>query len=306
MLAVTLLLAGCPMAGETGRITNPVGDVGKFVVDGDEIFVVEAGGMKAIAANGGGQRVVFAKLPDNAHVRDVGPRGEFFVFTDADTNLYLGNPATGRLTRIRELDDRTGEVAVSPDGRTVAVVRHADYRTPQATWGASEDDAVYLVDSASFVVQRVPPRSRGWVTRLEWARDGKRLRLGVWEGGTQVLDLESGTRMAAESVPFTAFPRGPVEARECPETGGKLRFAAGDLVLDTPAGASKTVVAREGYEEGLDSDGGAFHSVFFTRSCRAVVFDYQQALWVADIATGVVGRLTSGWNAFPDPSLWAR
>jgi hypothetical protein len=126
-------------------------------------------------------------------------------------------------------------------------------------------------------------------------------------GEAQLVNVASGTRIRpAPAASSDLFPIGPPAARTCPETGALIEVTPGGLVVKERDGRQTTAVVRNGYDPGLDSDGGGFHTVFFSRSCRSIVYDFQESLWVADLASGLVARLAPGWQAFPDPNLWPR
>jgi hypothetical protein len=302
LLALSAVLAGCPEPGETGWIANKTGDLGDFAGDDDLIFIVGPG-ISAIDLEGAGQRTIFNR---DVSVYDVAANGDFFVLGDHDTNLFVGDRRSGVSTQIPALNGRTQTAVISPDGRTVAASRHADFRQPQDTWSSSEDDTVYLIDTSTLSVAQIPPSTAGLVTRLQWTRDGQGLWIYSMAGKVQLVNVASGARIPLLGASADPFPIGPPVARTCPETGTIIEVTPGGLVLKQRDGQQTTVVIRNGFDPGVDSDGGAFHTVFFSRSCRSIVYDFQRSLWVADLASGLVARLAPGWQAFPDPTLWPR
>ena len=257
-----------PEAGEARQVARRGGDVGDVVVardSGDIVFTassmpgaetVEEDEKRRQARKDAG---VTAILHEGHPVRywdhDLGP---------TESHVLFSGPAPvgdGRLTSVRDLTPTTlgavGEsLAVSPDGRTVAVSWRVD--EPRAT----HRGALALLDTATGERRSVDPEGQ-YLSDPAFSPDGRALvylqeTLGDWDNASrrmlQYLDLGTGETRAllpadtrlwpsssvfspdGESVYFTAD-----EAGHAPVF--RLTLATGDLVRLTASGAHTDLVA---------------------------------------------------------------
>src|SRR4029079_11183463 len=101
----------------------------------------------------------------------------------------------------------------------IAVTRHADFSQPQARWGESEDDAVYLVDPRTLAVDVIPKTRDELVTGLVWTADGSALVLGMFHHDRVRLDLATRTRTVTHYEPPIVRGAG---TRTCERAGERL------------------------------------------------------------------------------------
>jgi len=291
---VLLAALGCGSSAP-GKLINEQKDPAAFVTEQQALVMIPAeGGLVRMNLDGSGREVL---APPGYGIEAMTLDGRMFVLGDKDTNLYvLDATAPQRAPRqVHALDRRAGPVALRPDGGLIAVARHADFGQPQARWGESEDDAVYLVDPHTLAVDVIPPARKELVTGLAWTPDGSALVLGMFNNDEVRLELATRTRTVVHDEP--PFVRG-AGTRTCARTGERVerRGGQGDDGVDivSRAGQTRRLIIIEGRTRGFHDYLGTVNDAVFTPSCRYVVFEFLRAVWVADVATGVVGKLAEG------------
>jgi len=290
-LLAALAALGC--GGSPGRLTNERKDPSAFVTEKQPLLVATPSGLVRIALNGS-QREAIA--PAGYHLEALTADGKMLALGDSDTNLYiLDATVPDRVPRrVPELDRRTGPVAIKPDGSVVATTKHADFDTPQRTWGRTEDDTVYLVDTRTLAVTVIPKTRDELVTGLRWEPDGSALVLAMFNFEEVRLDLATRARAVVKTTPEPFPERG---SRTCDRTGEKLEPRRGgdegfDIVART--GAARRLIVIEGRSRGFHDYLSTVREPVFTPSCRYVVFGFGDSVWVADAATGTVGNIAVG------------
>jgi len=300
-LPLSLLLAAC--GGSPGRMTNPRREPASFVTERQGLLVVTPAGLTRVQLDGSGAEALF---PPGYNLLAMTADASVVVLGDKDTNLFLRAAGASQVRRVPELDRRVGAVALSPDGARVAVARHADFSQPQALWPKSEDDAIWLVDTRSLAVEVVPKSRDELVTSLAWERDGRGLVLGMFGSGTVRLDLASRRRAKLEAWPAnTLLP--PTGSPTCARTGARLELRGfrGDEGIDLreASGATRRLVTVVGRKRGFHDYQPTVRGPVFTESCRYALFEFGPAVWVVEVATGVVGQVVMGNGPQPLRSL---
>jgi len=285
---VVFVMAAC--GGSPGKLTNSRKPIADFVTDKDPMLVdTGGGGLVRIRLDGSDRQPV---APSKYHLVARTPDGRVFALEDSETNLYIVDSSSSTPRRVPEFDQRTGEAALRPDGAVLAVTKHADFSQPQARWHESEDDTVYLVDTRTLAIDVIPKSRFELVTRLMWAPDGTSLYQGMFGFDTLQLDLATRSRTKVEWPVNVA-----TAARErCGGSHIEMRGWKGDQGFDVvdAKGNARHVVTIEGRSRGFHDYIATIDSAAFTRSCKYVVFTYQQSVWVAEVATGTVGHVISG------------
>ncbi|HSD88979.1 MAG TPA: hypothetical protein VLB44_15735 [Kofleriaceae bacterium] len=285
---LVVVMAAC--GGSSGKLTNPHKPLADFVTDKDPMLVDTGGGGLVRIRLDGSERQPIA--PAKYHLIAKTSDGGVLAFEDSDTNLYILDRSSTTPRRVPELDHRTGEAALRPDGAVLAATKHADFSQPQSQWHDTEDDTVYLVDTKTLAVDVIPKARFELVTRLMWAPDGRSIYQGMFGFDTLQLDLATRTRTKVEWPANFA-----VQARDrCGGAHIEMRGWKGDQGFDVvdAKGSSRHVVTIEGRSRGFHDYLATIDSAAFTRSCKYIVFTYEHSVWVADVATGTVGHLISG------------
>ena len=262
-----------------------------FVKEHQLILVAGAGGITRIAIDGSAKdRVASGRYHHLSSTAD----GRTLAVGDSDTNIFLVVPADSSPRRVSQLDGRAGAAALSPDGKRLAVARHADFTLPQAQWSTTEDDAIYLVDTETMALDVIPATREELVTGIRWSADGA-LILSMMNFGTVRLDL--ATRMRTE-IPREVPPEVAVTSGGTRCTNGDMIALAGhrgDDGIDVITSKGTTrVVKIEGRSRGFHDYQATISDAVFSASCRFIVFEMNNAVWVADRESGNVGHLIDG------------
>jgi hypothetical protein len=294
-----LALATCACcAGAPGTIAGSSADT-SFVKSDARLWVrTPDGATLEIGLDGSAPTdVVGPKL----YVLDLSDDAAILVLGNSDTDLFLKRG--GETRQVDALRGRTGSSALSPDGRTLAVVRHADFDRPQSQW--KDDDALYLVDVETGDVQIIPKSADVMVTNLAWSRDGSTIWLRQFEGA-QAVSFPKGERSAQRVWPAPDTLRArpnhvrPLECDGASIEAAGWRFDEGiDLVrVGEPP---RRIVKIDGRERGFHDYLPTITSPSFTQDCRHIVFVFQATVWVADVASGDLGPVHPGSEAFLRP-----
>lgn len=286
-----LLLFGCSCGGAPGTLVDAGRDV-KFVKEDGVLVGVTPEGIVATTLDGSTTRVLFTNARS---VKDVSADFQVWVANDQDTNMFVGDLATGTWRQVPALDRLFSEAAVSPDGRTIAASRHADFGVDQGP----DEDTIFLVDVASLRVDTIPKASERWPTTIRWAEDGAGLYV-QWahhEGG-EWIELESKRRIAA-SEPLAPLHAPHPTAGACRSTIVHDDFAT-DIQVERELD-DRVVVARiEGRRRGFHDYLSDFGQPVLTPDCGYVMFGWAGGVWLADAnGSGTNGPLlTAGYSLF--------
>jgi len=302
LVAVAIAFAGCPCAGSPGTLLG-VRPNAAFVTEQTELYISAPDGIRRISLDGTRSTKVFAKLPHadvpKVTVVDLSLDHKRWLLSDSDTNLWIGDAATGNTVEIKELHHRMSAAAISPDGKMIAATRHSDY---SGFGNKPNDDAIYLIDIATRKVDVIPAQTHDWPVKIEWSSDGSALWLTMaWEQGFQWVTLADRAR--------TSHPHGnpppvqkplrdnPKQSPVCPQQlvhseDPELR------IVEDPQKPARVLVRIEGRERGFHDHLPDFSHEAMTPSCKYVVFEHAQKIWVSDLS-GVVAPIASGdWLFF--------
>jgi len=278
-VALLCVLVAC--GGSPGKLVNVRRDPATFVHEHQALLVDTAGGLVRINTDGSGREsLVSSRYIELAFT----PDASILALGDSNTNLYVYDGREPR--RVPELDRRTGNVAISPDGSRLAVTRHADFSLPQASWSETEDDAIYLVDTHSLAVEIIPKDRDELVTSMWWDADG--IVLGMFHFDWVRVDPVTKQRTKLPAMPPHGTPPACTDQLV-------LRGWRGDEGIDivTAAGTRRLVVI-DGRSRGFHDYQPTIANETLTASCRYAVFQYRGAIWIADVATTAVGYLIRG------------
>lgn len=290
------LLCSC---GSSGELQNALARP-DFVVEDELIYAKTSSGLTRINLRGEGRAAIFAA---RYSVLDMSQDGAVFVLGDSDTNLYLGNPKTGEVRQIKALNQRTGQARLSPDGKTLAAVRHADFSLPQAEWSKTDDDTIYLIDVATGAVEVIPPSSADWPTALSWSADGEILWLQLFSNKAQRFELKSRTRTEAELPSDGLWPSPIQPPQSCDGMTLNTKGWRGDegLVLERPGQEPTLLVKVTGRKRGFHDYQPTLTPHMFSKGCAAALFSFSQKLWIVDLESKKVAPLLEGGDPFPVP-----
>lgn len=287
VIAVLAVWAAC--GGSPGRIANPRRGVSSFVTERQLILATTPSGLARITLDGSGkERVASGRY---RHLSST-PDGRTLVVGDSDTNIFLVMPEDSSPRRISQLDGRVGAAALSPDGKRLAVARHADFSLPQSQWSTTEDDAIYLVDTNTMAIDVIPASRQELVTSIRWSADGSALILSMMGFTTLRLDLATRTRI---EIPREVAYEVLDGATRCDGDLIELAGHRGDDGIDVITAKGRTrVVKIEGRTRGFHDYHATIRNAALSASCRYIVFEMNNAVFVADRETGHVGHLIDG------------
>jgi hypothetical protein len=283
------LVFGCSCGGSPGTLVNAGVDVA-FVEEDGVLVATAPEGIVATTLDGKAKRVLFA---ERRSLEDVSADFGVWAASDSDTNLFVGELATATWRRVPELDGILSEAAVSPDGRTIAASRHADF----GVTNGPEDDTIFLVDVASLRVDIVPKASERWPTTIRWAQDGSGLYL-QWahHDGAEWIDLATKRRVAPPD-PLPALWASPSTAGDCSQKIVHDDFST-EIQVDDGHGQRVTAVRIEGRKRGFHDYGSDFGQPVFTPGCGYVMFNWAGGVWLADATkSGTNGPLVPSGDA---------
>ncbi len=301
VLGLSCFSACASCQGSMGTITNPRKELHEFVSERTWVWYVSATGTHRIRLDGTGQDQF---LPPGFFIEDVSADGAVFAVGDQETNVYVLREQDRELRRVPEpaLAGRVSEVALRPDGRSMAVARHADFDTPQSTWRETKDDQLFLVDTEVLTARSIPPSMKAGVLALAWAADGEALWLRT-ETTNQRIDADTGERRAGLPWPTERLvPGWRARQTTCPGTGEivveREEGADEGLELQSPSNGTRALVTVQGRERGFHDYLPTIDHFFFTGSCRYVVFEHDRTIYVVDVSSGDVGVLAEGTEPF--------
>lgn len=300
ILISALLLAVIGCGGSPGKIVGAKPNV-SFVKDTDALYYFGPGRkLKWIRIDGSDGREVFV---DRYSVLDVSDDGQVFVLGDSDTNIYIGDPQSGKTRRISAFDKRAGALALSGDGRRLALVKHSDFDRAQS----QNSDAIYVVDLSDLTYRTITGNTKQIVTNLWWSLDAQHLYARGHEN-SQIIDMSNGTRSMIAEIPDNGLRRrgNLPPSTSCKRSGKSIKLLGygGDdgLEIVDKGGVGTTKLTITGRKRGGHDYLDTIATAGFSPSCEYVVFTFGGSLWVLDVTTSMVGRLIEGSTPFLDPS----
>ena len=303
---VFLGIAACNPTPSMGELINERGSPSDFVTEEQTIYITP-GSSQGLAQVGldGSRRIEL--FNENYSVADISSDHLTWVLRTSGTGLYLLREGENYPTPVQALDFDVGVTTISPDGQYVATTRPA-IRSGPVEEHRSADDAIYIVDVDSLEVEIYEPTSTEITTwrRLRWRSDGEAIYYTIHpDERTFELDLETGERTERDEWDALLGEVAPVVAlrgsTKCPHDGRRLQSGYGENPTIEIRSGSRTsdLVNIEGYQSARYSTAPLFPTYFFSESCDYVVFVYDESVWVVDVDSRVVGRVTSGTDAFP-------
>lgn len=284
-LAAVFLACGPSCAGSPGTLTTRITP---NAVDSEAALVFRSErGSEWIEISGANRRRLYGP---QFHVQAINDDGTVHVLGDSSTNLYVWRAGTSPI-RIRALDGRTGSVALSPDGSAVVASKHADFDKPQSQWSDSEDDALWVIDTASHqVVATIPASRSGLVTQVRFV-DATHVTIAVddfsGEIARQDIDLDSLSRRPRPQ------PLPAPSPLSC-DAVGQLEATDEGLTLRRADGGRAQLAQVEGRVRGFHDYQPTISDTVWVDDCRYVVFGFQQDLYVFDVGAQTTSLLVQG------------
>jgi hypothetical protein len=313
-VALAILFAGCPCAGNQGVLLNaqrqPPRPDATFVTEKATLIVSTTDGIRRIALDGSGSTKLFGKLPHKdvpaVSVVDVSADFKTYLLSDSHTNLHVGDAVTTKTFEIPQLRKRMSSAALSPDGTKIAATRHSDYDSIRKS--DDNDDAVFLIDIATRQVEVIPAVTKNWPTKIQWSADGTALWLSfAWERGSQWLTLADrkrtdhpydSTRTRSPPAPLRADPRKPPACTQQALADKDPELKIVDDPND-PSRPARVVIKLEGRERGFHDYLADFRHPSLSPSCGYLVFEHRQKVWVTDLQGTSFGPIIDGsWLFF--------
>lgn len=282
--------SGCFCAAGSPGVLVGAGRDARFVTERATLWVQASDGVRSVALDGSGSRLVFR---GSVSVQDVAPDFRKVVLSDSETNLLVGDVSTGSIVSVPQLAKRLSAAELSPDGTRIAATRHSDFSLPQERW--VDDDAIFIVDVATLAVTTLPASSTAWPTRVQWSADGKALWLTMaFEKPSQWVTLADGARKSGLSAPPEALRPDPRARSKCTQTLEADRWKSELRITDEP-GATPRVLARlEGRERGFHDYQPDFSNTILSPACRYALFHYDGRMWAVDVRGGSPGPVVAG------------
>jgi hypothetical protein len=295
-IAIGALLVTVACGGSAGKLANKQRPLADMVKDRDILLIESGTDHVRIRVDGTDRATLWSR---KYSIQDMTPSGSVVVLGDSDTNLYVASGLGAQPQRITALDGRAGSVKLRPDGAVIAATRHADFTQRQSQWHKSEDDAVYLIDVKTLAIDVIPKSREELVTSLWWYADGLSLFVETRTFDKLKLDLATRTRTKLDADPERSALHVPKLRDVCERTGEMLVPAGGakgdkGIAIFQRSGATKPLVVIEGRSRGFHDYQSTIRRYAFTHSCEYVVFDYERAIWVVEVATGDVAKLMDG------------
>jgi len=314
-LVVTASASGCGgCAGSSGVILDARPSP-SFVTERAFFYGIGAKGIERASIDGTERKLVFASPPEGGlHVIDTTADQRMFLIGNSNTDLLVGDVATGVMRPVDVVKNRMSTASFSPDGKRFAVARHSDYSVPQGT--SKEDDTIWIVDTATLAATEIPKSSESWPARIDWAEDQSGLHVRMnWEGTPQWISLPDMVRHPGVANPPAKMVLPPRNPRPtCPVTpvtarwGTTIRLVAtsaldgGSPHRETAQDLEKmqgtTVVTLEGRKRGFHDYMDDFYEVTMTPACNYVLFQHEGGVWIADAKGGATAITYPGGFLF--------
>jgi hypothetical protein len=300
-IALVLLAAGaapgCWCAGSPGVLAG-AGTDARFVSERSILVASTSRGLERMALDGSGARVLFT---GHHSVLDTSPDFRTYLLSDSETNLLIGDATTGAMRSVPAVAKRVTAAALSPDGKRVAAVRHADFSLPQSSW--TDDDSVFLIDVATLATTVIPPSTKHWPGSVEWSDDGSALWITMNHGNPpQWLTLADGKRHTGHASPPAALHgHTRVRSPKCPQTLVADKWSTELSIVDAPGAPPRVLVRLVGRKRGFHDYQADFFDPVLSPACKYVLFGHKRNIWVADAKTGALGPLVEGDLLFFEP-----
>lgn len=303
LLLLAAALMGCP-AGSMGELTNDISEDLSFVDDDQVIYAhpsVNGYGVVRLGVDGSNRLAYFS---EDYGLRDVTADASLWVLGNPNNDLFTLNVPGETPRKVEDFDGRVAEAVISPDETMIAVTLHADYDLPQDQQADSVDDTIFLVDPDSHDIEVIESETDDRVDFLSWSEDGRHLYLFNFGGRKFRVDVETEQRFEIDELPNDdLFPVARRTPKGCPVDGRILSSDDEGIYIhaDEEAegeGEGEHLVRLEGRERGFHDYQPTFETVFFTDSCKTVIFEYERTLWVVDVESKIVGELIEGRSAF--------
>lgn len=295
---LALASSGCGgCSGAEGVLDKPGADVA-FVREVGAVISSGPDGIVAVSLDGKLRRVLFR---DKRHVQDLSSDLAVFAGSDSDTNLFLGDLASGTWRRIPALDGILSTAAISPDGKRVVASRHSDFDKP----GSPNEDTLFFIDVASGAVDTLPASTNSWPTRLSWAADGSGIFVGMAHGKpSQWVALPSRKRVVSATPKSPLFVNPARRRASCPSKIIHDDFST-EIIVEDASGTRRVAVRELGRKRGFHDHQSDFGQPQLTPGCGYVLFAWRGDAWLADATgSGDNGPLAKGEVLFfTDPRV---
>lgn len=292
---------GC--AGSRGHIAETKADT-RFVTEPATLFVGSATGIEKIGLDGSERAMIFPRTKESGWtVFDVSPDFAWFLLETSNTELFIGEVATGAVRFVPAPGRRVSTARFSPDGKRIAAARHSDFDKP----GAKPDDTIYVIDAATLATETITPATDHWPGAIRWAKDGSALWVTMnWDAGPQWITLADKVRRSGLTAPPAPIDQGrrPPPA-SCPERPIAERWDPTLRLVDTDAGAEAerdasaghVIVELRGRKRGFHDYLPDFNDPVMSPGCKFVVFGFENGVWVADARGGAAAPLVKDASA---------
>jgi hypothetical protein len=291
-------LTGC--ASKPGTIKGAMPDA-RFVESPERRFAYseQDKSWSIIGLDGRTHRQLFTGVYS---IEDISNDGKTFVLSNSHTDLFIATERGRVIREVPEFHGRLGVAAITPDGKHVALTRHADFDLPQSQW--VEDDSVYLLDTQTLESRQVAKyihRNQG-AFGIAWL-DDEHVRISLFSGPYQKINTKTGeVEIFTEEDPLKTSNRWLAITRERKDCGVKIQKRGWgadeglDIVLKD--NTSKRLVIVEGRKRGFHDYQNTISVGTFTKDCRYLTFGFGGRLWVVEVDTGKVGPVTQDRRIF--------
>lgn len=300
LLLCGVVAGGCLCGGGSNGVLAGAGADARFVTERASIVVSRPGEIHRSSLDGSAPATLFA---GSYSVLDVTLDYRTYLLSDSETNLLVGDAATGALRPVPALARRVTHAAFSPGGARIAAVRHADFSLPQAT--LTDDDTVFLIDAGTLAAEVVLPGTDHWPARVAWSADGSALWITMNHGKPPqwltLADKKRQSGLASPPGPLLDDPR--LTKPRCPQQLVADTMDTELRIIDTPSAAPRVLVRLEGRSRGFHDYLPDFDHFSMSPACKYVVFEHGSKVWIADASTGALGPLAPGsWLFFEKPA----
>lgn len=278
-----------------------------FVTEKSAMTVRTSAGIERVMLDGSGRTTVFARpsgkssvgTPHQWHVQAISPDFSVWALGNSDTEIFVGDYATGTTRQVTAVGNRASAAAFSPDNKRLALGRHSDFSVS----GSKDDDTLYIVDVATLATVTLAPATDHWPSTITWSDDGKALWVTMNHGQPSqwvtLPDPAKGTKESRDlglSAPKGKLaPRSPLSQQVA--CGGKTvvaeRWEPEVRVVDT-ADAGTVVARLDGRKRGFHDYLPDFSEVTWSPGCGYVIFSYDNRLWAVPAGGGNPGPIIEG------------
>lgn len=286
---------GC--AGSQGEITNEISPDASFVTVDHSLNVHTLEGQLVEMTLMGERGDMVTHTP--YHIMAATPDGGLLVLGNSNTDLFMSTRgASDSLHEVKAVHGRASGVAISPDGRTVAVSLHSDYNKPTKMGPEHTDDTIYLVDVATRDVRVLPATRKGWAMMLFWGEPGEIMM--YWrEPGNRLSDRGLALNVHTQARTPAEWGGGDQNmARSwhmAPKECDGVTLGQDELGLYTGDRQDpKYLVSIKGRKRGFHDHFDTIPSYHFAGDCNHVVFVHAQKVYVHQRSSGRTAYLGEG------------